>query len=151
MDALVRRFLPGMMWIFFRHFGPDKPESRFWLEQAIRYTRPLEERKNDRDVHDLGFIFLSTYHRWYQMTREPALKDVVLQAGRTLALRFNEKGQYLRSFVAEESIFIDIMMNVGLIFYAARELNDKRLREIAVQALPDDEAISGARRRLGGS
>ena len=63
-------FLPGMMWIFHKHLGADKPEAKFWLEQAIRYTKPLENRKMDRDVHDLGFIFFSTYHRWYQATRE---------------------------------------------------------------------------------
>ena len=56
-----------------------------------------------------------------------------MQAGRTMAQRFNENGHYLRSFVAENSIFIDIMMNVGIIFYAARETNDKRLRDIAVR------------------
>lgn len=126
-------FLPGMMWIFYRHLGPDKPESKFWVEQAIRYTKPLEDRKMDRDVHDLGFIFLSTYHRWHQIARDPALREVVLQAGKTLALRFNETGQFLRSFVAEDSIFIDIMMNVGIIFYTARELNDKKLRDIAIR------------------
>jgi unsaturated chondroitin disaccharide hydrolase len=48
-------------------------------------------------------------------------------------LRYNEKGQFLRSFAAEDSLFIDIMMNVGIIFYAARELNDKKLRDIAVR------------------
>jgi unsaturated chondroitin disaccharide hydrolase len=126
-------FLPGMMWLFYRHLGPDKPESKYWMEQAIRYTKPLEPRKMDTDVHDLGFIFLSTYHRWYQITREAALREVVVQAGRTLAQRFNEEGQYLRSFVAENSLFIDIMMNVGIIFYAAREINDKKLRDIAVR------------------
>ena len=41
-------------------------------------------------------------------------------------MRFKEKGQYLRSFVADDSLFIDIMMNVGIIFYAARETGDKR-------------------------
>ncbi|MGC2659278.1 MAG: glycoside hydrolase family 88 protein [Bryobacteraceae bacterium] len=126
-------FLPGMMWIFHRHVGGDKPEAKYWIEQAIRYSKPLEHRKMDRDVHDLGFIFLSTYHRWHQVTRDPALRDVVLEAGKTLASRFNEAGQYLRSFVAEDSIFIDIMMNVGIIFYASRELNDKKLRDIAVR------------------
>jgi unsaturated chondroitin disaccharide hydrolase len=126
-------FLPGMMWIFYRHLGPDKTESKYWMEQAIRYSKPLEHRKMDRDVHDLGFIFLSTYHRWHQVTKDPSLRDVVLQAGKTLALRFNETGQFLRSFVAEDSIFIDIMMNVGIIFYAARELNDKKLRDIAIR------------------
>jgi unsaturated chondroitin disaccharide hydrolase len=126
-------FLPGMMWIFYKHLGPDKAESKFWLEKAIHYSKPLEQRKMDRDVHDLGFIFLSTYYRWYQITRDNAVREVVLQAGRTLAHRYNETGQYLRSFVADDSIFIDIMMNVGIIFYTARECNDKRLRDIAVR------------------
>ncbi len=126
-------FLPGMMWIFARSCSADKPEGKWWLEQAIRYTKPLEEQKNDTDVQDLGFIFMSSYHRWYQVTRDQAAKTVVIQAAKALAQRYNDKGQYLRSFVAEDSIFIDIMMNVGLIFYAARELNDKRLREIAVR------------------
>ena len=31
---------------------------------------------------------------------DPALRDVLIEAGRTLAQRFQEKGQYLRSFVA---------------------------------------------------
>jgi unsaturated chondroitin disaccharide hydrolase len=126
-------FLPGMMWLFVRHLGADSGEAKYWTEQAIHYSKPLEPRKNDRDVHDLGFIFLSTYYRWYRMTRDPAIREVVIQAGRTLAKRFNDNGQYLRSFVAEDSIFIDIMMNVGIIFYAARETSDRRLRDVAVR------------------
>ena len=126
-------FLPGMMWLFCRQLGPDRPEAKFWLDQAIRYSKPLESRKTDSDVHDLGFIFLSTYYRWYQATRENALREVLVQAGKTLAQRFTEEGQYLRSFVAEDSISIDVMMNVGIVFYAARECNDKALRDIAVR------------------
>jgi unsaturated chondroitin disaccharide hydrolase len=126
-------FLPGMMWLFYRHCGPDKPDSRFWWEQAARYSRPLEPRKADGDVHDLGFIFFSTYFRWYKLTRERALCEVLVQAGRTLAEQFDEVWQSLRSPLDEDSIFIDIMMNVGLIFYASRETNDKRLRDIATR------------------
>jgi unsaturated chondroitin disaccharide hydrolase len=126
-------FLPGMMWIFERHAERDSADAKYWMDNAIRYTTPLEPRKFDRDVHDLGFIFLSTYYRWYQLTHDPALDQVLVEAGKTLALRFNEKGQYLRSFVAENSLFIDIMMNVGIIFYAARETGDKRLRDVALR------------------
>lgn len=125
-------FLPGMMWTFARYLG-RQPEYKYWFERAIHYSKPLEHRKMDNDVHDLGFIFLSTYHPWFKLTRDNAVREVVLQAGRTLAQRFNEDGQYLSSFVARDSLFIDIMMNVGIIFYAARELNDKRLRDIAVR------------------
>lgn len=125
-------FLPGMMWIFHRRLiGSD--DSKWWMDQAIRYSKPLEERRFDRDVHDLGFIFLSTWYRWYSLTRDAELNEVLIQAGQTLAQRYKEKGQYLRSFVAENSLFIDIMMNVGLIFYAARETGDRMLREIALR------------------
>ncbi len=57
---------------------------------------------------------------------------VVIEAGRTLALRFKEKGGYLRSFVADQSLFIDIMMNVGIIFYAAQQTGDAELLRIAI-------------------
>jgi unsaturated chondroitin disaccharide hydrolase len=126
-------FLPGMMWIFQKHSERDSPESKYWLEHAIKYTKPLEARKTDREVHDLGFLFLSTYYRWYRVSRDPAQRDVLIEAGKTLALRFQEKGQYLRSFVGHNSLFIDTMMNVGIIFYAARETGDRRLRDIAIR------------------
>ena len=92
----------------------------------------MEHRQHDRDVHDLGFIFLNTYRPWFELTGEPRLRDVLVQAGRTLALRFIERGRYLRSFVAPDSLFIDIMMNVPLIFYAANATGDERLLEIAL-------------------
>jgi unsaturated chondroitin disaccharide hydrolase len=126
-------FLPGMMWIFRRFDEEQGGDAKQWLDLAQRYSMPLEPRQFDRDVHDLGFIFLSTYYRWYRFTEDPHINEVLVQAGRTLAQRFQEKGQYLRSFVAENSLFIDIMMNVGIIFYAARETGDKRLREIALR------------------
>jgi len=128
-------FLPGMMWIFHKRNGADRGNGHgdYWMEQAVRYSKPLEARKHDREVHDLGFLFMPTFYRWYQMTHDPKLKDVIVEAGKTQALRFQENGQYLRSFVGENSIFIDIMMNVGIIFYAARETGDRRLRDIALR------------------
>ena len=51
----------------------------------------------------------------------------MIQVSRTMGLRFNEDGKYLRSFVAPESCFIDIMMNVGIIFHAANRTDDREL------------------------
>jgi unsaturated chondroitin disaccharide hydrolase len=119
-------FLPGIMWLFHQRTGDVG-----WRAKAEEYSRPLEPRQHDREVHDLGFIFMSTYYRWLQVTGDPALRAVLIQAGRTMGLRFKERGQYLRSFVADESLFIDIMMNVGIIFYAARETGDAALEAIA--------------------
>jgi unsaturated chondroitin disaccharide hydrolase len=83
-------------------------------------------------VHDLGFIFFSTYLRWYRLTGDAALRDVLIEAGRTLALR-RQKGGYLASFVGPQSLFIDIMMNVGLIFWAANATGDDHLRQVALE------------------
>lgn len=119
-------FLAGMMWQF--HLRTRDPA---WRTRAEHYSKLLEHRQHDRAVHDLGFIFLNTYKRWYDLAGDPHLHDVLIQAGRTLARRFQEKGQYLCSFVAPESLFIDIMMNVPLIFYAAVETGDPQLDRVA--------------------
>lgn len=126
-------FFPGMMWIFRRRAEEGSAEAKFWEEQAIRYSKPIEKRKNDRQSQDLGFLMFSTYYRWYRIAREQRLNEVLIEAGRTLALRYREQGQYLSSFISEDSLFIDLMMNVGIIFYAAHETGDKRLREIALR------------------
>jgi len=125
-------FLPGMMWIFY-----EETKEQAWRESAGEYSRALEERKDDREVHDLGFIFYhGTYRRWYDATvragvPDQSLKDVVIHAGRILALRFNEQAGCLRSFHGPDSNFIDIMMNVCVIFYAALATGDRALLELA--------------------
>jgi unsaturated chondroitin disaccharide hydrolase len=120
-------FYPGMMFIFAGATGDE-----WWLKKAIAYATPLEDRQYDRAVHDLGFIFFSTYLRWLKLGG-PAdrIDPVLIQAGKTMAMRFMEKGQYLRSFVEPASLFIDIMMNVGTIFHAGLETGDEHLLDIA--------------------
>jgi unsaturated chondroitin disaccharide hydrolase len=120
-------FYPGMMFIFAEASGES-----FWLDKAVAYATPLEERQYDRAVHDLGFLFFSTYLRWLGLGGNPErIEPVLIQAGKTMAMRFMEKGQYLRSFVEPASLFVDIMMNVGTIFHAGRTTGDDRLLDIA--------------------
>jgi unsaturated chondroitin disaccharide hydrolase len=120
-------FFPGMMFIFAEVTG-----DAWWLEQAVARSTPLEDRQYDRAVHDLGFIFFSTYLRWRGLGGPVARIDAVLeQAGKTMAMRFMERGQYLRSFVEPASLFIDIMMNVGTIFHAGQLSGDAHLLDIA--------------------
>jgi unsaturated chondroitin disaccharide hydrolase len=121
-------FLPGQLWLIY-----GQNSDPYFREKAEHYCRLIEHRKTDTNVHDLGFLFWSSWKRWYDLTGDSALNEVIIEAGRTAGSRLREKGQYLPSFVAPESIFIDIMMNVGIIFYAARQSNDPALWERAVQ------------------
>lgn len=121
-------FLGGQLWLLYNYNG-----EAYFREKAEHYSRLVEERKMDRNVHDLGFVLWSTYKRWYDLTGEEALNDVVIQGGKTMSLRFKEKGQYMRSFVSEDSLFIDIMMNVGIVFYAAQQTGDADILRKAMQ------------------
>src|SRR3954454_21272011 len=96
-------FLGGMMWQFYvrdvqQAAGNASAEGRFamprtyWREAAEHYSKLLEDRQHDRNVHDLGFIFLSTYLPWYGLTGDYRLHEVLVQAGRRLAMRFKDKG-----------------------------------------------------------
>jgi unsaturated chondroitin disaccharide hydrolase len=120
-------FYPGIFWLLARHTSAAE-----WRQAAERYSRALEPRKDDQTVHDLGFLFFSTYLRWYHLTGEKALREVLIDAGRTLARR-RQKGGYLCSFLGPHSLFIDIMMNVGLVLWAARETGDDALMQIGLE------------------
>lgn len=119
-------FLPGMMWMFAR-----ETKDPYWEEQARKYTLRLEERKDDGEVHDLGFLFLNTFGRWFRMSGDRKWLDVAVQAGRTLAKRWQPKGEYLCSFLGNRSLFIDLMMNIELIFLTAKATGDADLFDIA--------------------
>ena len=74
---------------------------------------------------------------------------MLIDAGRTLALR-RQKGGYLASFVGPQSLFIDIMMNVGIILWAANATGDERLRQIALEHCRTTQQLPGAARRRHG-
>ena len=102
-------------------------------------------------MHDLGFIFLNTYLPWYRRSGDKDALQVVINAGRTLALRFNSRGKYLRSFLAPDSLFIDIMMNVPLIFEVAQITGDQALFDLAVAHCRTTEQSPGPARRIDGA
>ena len=72
-------FLGGMMWIFHTRTGDP-----WWRAKAEHYSRLIEERKTDRTVHDLGFLFWSTWKRWYDLSGDEAINEVVINAGQTM-------------------------------------------------------------------
>lgn len=120
-------FLGGMMWILHGMTG-----DQYWGERARHYSQLIEDRKSDRTVHDLGFLFWPTWKRWYDTDGDQRLNATVTTAGQTMGQRYMEKGRYFRSFLGPRSLFIDIMMNVGIVFYAAQESDDEALYEKAV-------------------
>ena len=115
-------FLAGQLWILSQR--TDKPE---WRQLAEEYSLKLAPRRFDRDVHDLGFLFLSSYGRWYDALspddpKRDHLRDTLVTAATVQSFRYNAIGsdEFIYSFNGPQSLFIDIMMNVRLLFWASR-------------------------------
>ncbi|HEY9522175.1 MAG TPA: hypothetical protein VIR33_02965, partial [Thermopolyspora sp.] len=121
-------FLTGMMWAFARRTG-----DRWWRDQAEAYCLRLESRKSDRGTHDLGFVLEPSWGRWYDTDPTDRARNVLIEGGRTMAARLQTAGGYLSTWVDPGSTFIDVMMNVGVIFRAADLTGDDRLRQVALR------------------
>ncbi len=121
-------FLGGQMWLFYELALGDE-----WKARAEHYSKLVEERQYDDQVHDLGFVLCPTWKKWWELTGDDTCREVIIQGGRTMATRFNSRGKFLRSFLAPDSIFIDIMMNVGIIAVAGLETGDQGLVGVAEQ------------------
>ena len=124
-------FLGGQLWMLSRR-APEDARTSF-RDAAVHYTGLLEHRQTDDTVHDLGFVLWSTYRRWFEETGDPALNDVLVTAGRTTASRYRPTGRYMPSFREPASLFIDIMMNIHMAFYAAQQTGDASLALAATE------------------
>jgi unsaturated chondroitin disaccharide hydrolase len=128
-------FLAGQLWILHRLTGDAR-----WRASAEAYTLRLAPRRFDRDVHDLGFIFLSSFGRWIEAL-DPAdalrarLEDIVVTAATVQSFRWNGNGPhgFIYSFNGPQSLFIDIMMNVRLLFWAAGRGAGEEVRRRALE------------------
>src|SRR5690606_7264038 len=108
-------FFPGVMWNFHARTGDP-----FWREAAESLAKRLEPRRLDVSIPNQGFIFLNSHGSWHETTRDPAPLNILVEAAQTLAKRFIPSAGYLYSVVGPGSMFIDMTMNLPLLYWAAR-------------------------------
>jgi len=124
-------FLGGELWLLSRRASAERRDQ--FRTAAEHYSELIEDRQHDNTVHDLGFLFWSTYRRWYEATGDETKNDVVITAGVTTASRFRETGRYMPSFRQPDSLFIDIMMNIHMALYAAQQRGDDAMAASAIE------------------
>ena len=129
-------FWPATMWQMYRATG--KPLYR---EEALRAEGMLDEAlRNFKNLdHDVGFMWLIHSGVRYQLEKNQDSFDRTLFAANTLAGRFNPTG-FIRAWnnsdwnsgKTEGWAIIDCMMNLPILYWAARETGDPRYRLIAM-------------------
>lgn len=125
-------FFAGSLWSLYEYTHDDA-----WRRKAITWTWPLEEAKEIRSTHDLGFMIGCSFGRAWQLTGERSYRDVVIEASQTLIRRFNPQVGCIRSWDFNSDrwkfpVIIDNMMNLEMLFEATKLTGDSIYWKVAV-------------------
>jgi Highly conserved protein containing a thioredoxin domain len=134
-DEWTSGFWPGVLWYDYEFTGDGKIKT-----EAEKFTRSLGFLSHTPAYdHDLGFLIFTSYGNAYRLTGNPAYKKVILDTADTLATLFNPKVGTILSWPREvkgkgwpHNTIIDNMINLELLFWAAKNGENKTLYDIAV-------------------
>jgi len=129
-------FWPGILWEVYGYTHDEK-----WKQAADKYTRELTPLSYEKGFdHDLGFMVFTSFGRGYMLTHNPQYKTVILRSADSLAILFNPRigtilswPQMVKKMGWPHNTIIDNMINLELLFWAAKHGGGQRLYNIAVK------------------
>ena len=134
-------FFPGELWYMYEYTKDEK-----WKKLAHRQTIILEREKLNRTTHDMGFKMYCSYGNGYRLTGDTIYRNVLIKSAKTLITRFNPVVGCIRSWDFDKMrydnpenepnwdfpVIIDNMLNLELLFWAAKETGDSAYYKVAV-------------------
>ncbi|QMU26764.1 InlB B-repeat-containing protein [Adhaeribacter radiodurans] len=123
-------FFPGNLWFLYEY-----TQDPYWLTQAQSFTSLLAPEQFNTETHDVGFKIYSSYGAGYRLTQSASYRNVIIQAAKSLATRFNPKVGCIQSWDSSNKwpfpVIIDNLMNLELLFAATRLTGDSTFYRIA--------------------
>ncbi|MGK7396899.1 MAG: glycoside hydrolase family 88 protein [Candidatus Cyclobacteriaceae bacterium M3_2C_046] len=123
-------FFPGSLWYLYEATGDPK-----WRTEAEQRTAPIEKEKTNTRTHDLGFMLFNSFGHGYRLTGNEQYREIMLTGAESLSTRFEPNVGCIRSWDHgdwEFPVIIDNMMNLEFLFWASREADEPRFREISL-------------------
>lgn len=130
-------FFPGTMWYMY-----DLTKDDMWKQIGTKYTEALDSAKYLKWHHDIGFMIYCSYGNAYRVTQNPAYKDVIIEAAKSLSTRYRPAAGVIQSWNEDRGwqgkrgwmcpVIIDNMMNLELLFEASKFSGDNSFRDIAI-------------------
>ncbi len=128
----VAGFFPGTLWYLYEYTGD--PELR---AAAERMTERMAPEQYNRDNHDVGFMVYCSYGNGWRLTGRDDYRQVVVNAGNSLATRFSPSVGCTRSWNPQPRkhrdfiVIVDNMMNLELLTVTSALTGDPRFMDIA--------------------
>ena len=124
-------FYPGTLWLIYS--GTKDEAIRAEAEKRLALQEPMKLYTGN---HDLGFMIFCPFGTAYDITKNPAYKEVVLTAAETLTKRYRTSIKSIQSWDSNANfkcpVIIDNMMNLELLEWAAQNGGDKKYHDVAV-------------------
>ena len=128
-------FWPGILWMDYRNTKDEavRKAAEGYTEslKGIAY-RPCYD-------HDIGFLMFCSYGKGYEVNHSQAYKNVILASADSLATLFNPIVGTILSWPREvkprnwpHNTIMDNMMNLDMMFWAAKNGGNKLLYDLAV-------------------
>ena len=122
-------FFPGTLWYLYEY--SNDPAVRAAAEEM---TGRVASEQFTTDNHDVGFQINCSFGNGYRLTGKEAYRQALVNAGNSLATRFSPIVGCIRSWDGRKwryPVIIDNMMNLELLFWAAKNGGSQRLYDIA--------------------
>jgi unsaturated chondroitin disaccharide hydrolase len=121
-------YLPGMLWLMYGH-----TKDAVWAERARRWTDPIAAVRHAEGSVNLGILFMPTFVAGHRLTGDPSYRQFALEAAASFALRHMPEGKFIRygSGKNEGALIIDDLIDLSLLYWAAKETGQRKYSEIA--------------------
>ena len=128
----VAGFYPGTL-LYLNQGTGDKA----MYQEAMKRIVQMDKEQYNSGTHDLGFMMFCSYGTLYGMEPKESYKQILINSAYSLAKRFNPTVGCIRSWgkiddTKDFRVIIDNMMNLELLFWAAKQTGDKTLSDIAI-------------------
>ena len=122
-------FFPGSLWYAYELTGNSELET-----EASKFTNLLNPIRYYKGTHDLGFMMNCSYGNALRLSPNDTIPAVLTETADNLCSRFDEGIGAIRSWdfgTWNFPVIIDNMMNLDLLFEAARLTGDRKYLEVA--------------------
>jgi unsaturated chondroitin disaccharide hydrolase len=129
-------FWAGTLWYLYEY-----TQDSIWKTKAAKFSNTLQSLAYSPAIdHDIGFQMYCSYGNGFRLTGDTAYKKILLASADALATLFNPKVGTILSWPRavpnmewpQHNTIMDNMMNLELLFWAAKNGGSKRLHDIAV-------------------
>jgi len=128
-------FYPGILWYMY-----DLTKDEKWKLEAKKRTEVFKDYKNITEHHDIGFMMFPSFGKGYELADKKEYKDILLTSATSLASRYNPKVGTIKSWSnkmhprwQQHITIIDNMLNLELLFWAAKNGGNSIYKDIAVK------------------